>query len=406
MLDLVKLGLLLGLTVFLLMRKWDLGLVLLLDAALVALLFLYPPLSLIASALRGLVTPATLNLAGAVFLVLLLAELLRRVQAMEKMVAALQVVIPDSRIVLALIPMVIGLMPMLGGAMFAAPMVNEIGTRLNLSAARKTFVNYWFRHVMEFVFPLYSSLLMISALIEVSPYAVIRVSYPLSIAALAGGILWGMVGIPRQRSEDRGRARGTAWRDLLNSTWPLLLVILLVVVLKLNMLLSLAGTIGLLALVKRIPPAKWLDVLKRSFPPRTFSAIFGVMIFKQVVEDAGAVEATPAAMASLGLPSLLVVFLVPHLCGLLTGTAAAGLALSVPLVAPLLNGTALGLIPGGVWMFVGSFSGVLISPLHLCLALTQDYFGASWGRLYRAILPATVLVIAATLGILFLNSGA
>ena len=404
MLDLAKLALLLGFTIFLLMRKWDLGLVLLLDAALVALLFLYPPLSLVTSAFRGLVAPQTLNLAGAVFLVLLLAELLRRVQAMEKMVAALQVVIPDSRIVLALIPMVIGLMPMVGGAMFAAPMVNEIGTRLKLSAERKTFINYWFRHTMEFVFPLYSSLLMISALIGVSPNAVIRVSYPLSIAALAGGILWGMVGVRRQRAAGRSEPRAAGWKDLLNSTWPLLLVILAVVVIKVDMLLSLLGIIVLFVGVKRIPPSQWLDVLKRSFPLRTFSAIFGVMVFKQVVEDAGAVEAIPAAMAGLGLPPLLVVFLVPHLCGLLTGTAAAGLALSVPLVSPLLEGTALGLIPGGVWMFVGSFSGVLISPLHLCLALTQDYFGASWGRLYRSILPATALVVAAAAAILFLNT--
>jgi len=406
MLDLAKLGLLLGLTVLLLMRKWDLGLVLLLDAALAALLFLYPPLSLIRSALAGLVAPDTLKLAGAVFLVLLLAELLRRVQAMDRMVLSLQRIIPDSRIVLALIPMVIGMMPMLGGAMFSAPMVNEIGTHLRLSAERKTFVNYWFRHVMEFVFPLYSSLLMIAALIGVSPDVVIGVSYPLSMAALAGGILLGLIGIPRQRSERLGGSNGKAWRDLLNSVWPLLLVILLVVVFKINMLFSLAGIIVLFVAMKRIPPTEWSDALKRSFPLRTFSAIFGVMIFKQVVEDAGAVEAVPGAMANLGLPALAVSFLVPHLCGVLTGTAPAALALSVPLVAPLLDSASVDSVVGGVWMFAGSFTGVLISPLHLCLALTQDYFGATWLRLYRAILPATALVIAAAVAIVLLQAGA
>ena len=403
MIDFLKLALVLALTIFLLMRKWDLGLALLLDSALVAVLFLYSPLSLARSVLHGVIDPQTLNLAGAVFLVLLLAELLRHTRSMEKMVASLQVVIPDSRVVLALIPVMIGLMPMLGGAMFSAPMVNEIGTRLKLSAERKTFVNYWFRHAMEYVFPLYTSLLVTAALIDISPYALIRVSYPLSIAAVAGGILCGLVGIPRPTSSNDEREKGSAWRDLLVSTWPLLLVILLVVLLRLNMLLSLVGAILLTTLVKRIPLVDWPDVLKRSFPLRTFSAIFGVMIFKQVVGDVGAVSTIPAALSSLGLPPLLVAFFVLHLSGLLTGAAAAALALSVPIVAPLLNTSAIDPVAGGVWMFASAFSGVLISPLHLCLALTHDYFGASWGRLYRAILPATVPVIAVALGIVLLK---
>jgi len=49
----------------------------------------------------------------------------------------------------------------------------------------------------------------------------------------------------------------------------------------------------------------------------------------------------------------------------------------------------------GVWLFVGAFSGVLLSPMHLCLALTQDYFGATWGGLYKRIVPAVGLMIGA-----------
>ncbi len=46
----------------------------------------------------------------------------------------------------------------------------------------------------------------------------------------------------------------------------------------------------------------------------------------------------PQALSSLGLPAMLVAFVVPLIAGLLTGTAAATLALSVPLVAPLAGG--------------------------------------------------------------------
>lgn len=403
MTDLLKFALILAVTIFLLTRKWDLGLILLLDTGLAALLFAYPFLSLLRSIGQGMVAADTLNLAGAVFLVLLLAELMRRTQAMERMVASLQVVVPDSRVVLALMPTMIGLMPMLGGAMFSAPMVNEIGTRLDLTPSRKTYINYWFRHSMEYVFPLYSSLLMVSALLGVSVYAFVRASWPLTIAAMAGGIVWGLAGIRQETHETNGQSKRTAWRDLFASMWPILLVILVVVVLQFNMLISLAVISGLFAIIKRIGPNQWREVLTRSLPLQTFSSIFGVMIFKQVLQDVGAVEQIPQALSTLGLPPLIVAFVVPMLVGLVTGTAPAAMALSLPLVAPLLTGLPIEALAAGVWMFVGCFSGIMLSPMHLCLALTHNYFGASWGALYKALLPSVSVIIATAIGIVLLR---
>jgi len=403
MVDLLKFALILGVTIFLLMRKWDLGLILLLDTGLAALLFSYPFLGLIQSIFRGLIAADTWNLAGAVFLVLLLAELMRRTHAMERMVASLQIVVPDSRVVLALMPTMIGLMPMLGGAMFSAPMVNEIGTRLGLTPSRKTYINYWFRHSMEYVFPLYSSLLMVSALLGISVYAFIRASWPLTVAAMAGGVIWGLADIRQERHPNNRQSKRMAWLDLLASTWPILLVIAVVVILQFNMLISLAVICTLFIIVKRIGPDQWRDVLTRSFPITTFSSIFGVMIFKQVLQDVGAVEQIPHALGTLGLPPLIVAFVVPMLVGLVTGTAAAAMALSLPLVAPLLSGLPIETLASGVWMFVGCFSGIMLSPMHLCLALTHNYFGASWGALYKALVPSVGVIIATAVGILLLR---
>lgn len=393
MLDLVKLMVVLGLTVFLLMKKWDLGLILVLNAILAAVLFAYPLRALLFSMWRGMVAQDTLYLAGAVFLVLVLAELMRRTEAMTTMVQALNDLVPDGRIVIALMPLFIGLMPMLGGAMFSAPMVNEIGGRLKLDADRKTFINYWFRHSMEYVFPLYSSLLMMSALVGVSVYDFIRVAWPLSIVTVMGGVLWGLVGIPRPPRRQNTLRRAQVWGDLWRSMWPLLLVILAVAVFKFNMLLSLLLIIALLVLIKQVSPRDWGDIVKRSFPIHTFSAIFGVMIFKRVLEDAGAVQQIPLALSSLGLPPLLVALMLPMLVGALTGVTAAALALSAPLVLPVLTAAAISPVTAGVWLFAGGFSGVLLSPMHLCLALTHNYFGANWGGLYKRIVPAVGLTI-------------
>jgi hypothetical protein len=145
-----------------------------------------------------------------------------------------------------------------------------------------------------------------------------------------------------------------------------------------------------------------LDVVKKGIPVRTATSILGVMVFKHVLEDAGAVEQIPMALSTLGLPPLLVAYVVPMIVGLLTGTAPAALALSVPLVTPLLavntDGQSTVTMNSAVWLYVSSFSGILLSPLHLCLALTREYFGATWGLLYRRLLPAVIFVVIFALG--------
>jgi hypothetical protein len=56
-------------------------------------------------------------------------------------------------------------------------------------------------------------------------------------------------------------------------------------------------------------------------------------------------------------------------------------------------------------MFAGGLVGVLVSPLHLCLALTRVYFQADWGGLYRFILPSALLIAATAFGVALLGGG-
>ena len=56
---------------------------------------------------------------------------------------------------LMLIPAAIGLVPMPGGALFSAPLVGKTAENSNNSAEWKAAVNYWFRHILEYWWPLY-----------------------------------------------------------------------------------------------------------------------------------------------------------------------------------------------------------------------------------------------------------
>ena len=56
---------------------------------------------------------------------------------------------------LVAIPAAIGLVPMPGGALFSAPLVGKTVEETDHTPEWKAAVNYWFRHVMEYWWPLY-----------------------------------------------------------------------------------------------------------------------------------------------------------------------------------------------------------------------------------------------------------
>jgi len=48
-----------------------------------------------------------------------------------------------------------------------------------------------------------------------------------------------------------------------------------------------------------------------------------------------------------------------------------------------------------MFVFASGFAGVLLSPVHLCLLLSNQYFGARLSGVYIYLIPATLAIIAA-----------
>jgi hypothetical protein len=44
--------------------------------------------------------------------------------------------------------------------------------------------------------------------------------------------------------------------------------------------------------------------------------------------------------------------------------------------------------------YVSGYTGMMLSPIHMCLVLTKDYFkGANWAGIYKLLLPPAVSVL-------------
>lgn len=390
----LKLAFVFALIVLLLSRRWNLGYVLLLASALLGLLFRLPALEVLKQTWIAVIDLKTLRLVAAVLLITSLGELLQEVESMQRLINSLQELVTDPRLVLAIIPALIGLLPMPGGAMMSAPMIQEISTQLELSPERKTYINYWFRHVWEYIFPLYPALILMSGMLDIPLSRLVLAQAPLTVGAIVAGALVGLRGIEKPEKPQTGVGRAQRWhslRVLAFSIWPIALVIALSLGFGLELALSLVVAIVLAAVVHRMSPRTLGGLLRRSLSPGTALLVFSIMIFKQIVLASGAADTLSATLTAWDIAPVVTTTAVPFVMGLFTGLTISMVGIGFPLLLPFISGSEV-YLNYAVLAFGAGFIGVLLSPMHLCLALTREYFHAKWAGLYQLLLPSTAVV--------------
>ncbi len=358
---------------------------------------------LIGNTYYGLFSISTLRLFLAFILAFYFAALLRNVGAMDKIVKGMSSI--NKKFAAVFLPSVVGLIPMPGGALVSAVMLRDLYFNdLEISGEKATFINFWFRHIWVTVWPLYQSLIVASILLNVKVWQVISCTYPISLATIAGGLL---VVLPILRSTD-GKLAEKSSRDLkalAEGFWPFLIVIVLVLGLRLDIVYSLIIVVILTSLVYRPDKSKIKSSLKFAFNPKILLIIAMVMIYKEYVMNSGVNLKLYSLAISLGLPIYLVLFLVPFTIGLATSGEFVFVAMSFPVLINLLA-------PGGIISpfsifiaYLGGVLSVLITPIHLCLALTLKYFNAKTSITYRYILLSMIfsLILGLLLGVLLLK---
>jgi integral membrane protein (TIGR00529 family) len=369
-----------------------LGLLLVLNACLAAVLFGMRPLAFGRAVFHGTVSGETLKLAAIVVLVLYLGEFLQSSGAFRAMVGALKNLVRDDRLILAIPSAFIGLLPMMGGAMMGAPIVDEAARRWDVSPDWKTFYNYWFRHVWEYWWPLYLSVIMASAIFRVPVWKIGLYQAVYSAIAIGAGLAVLFRKLPRLPREREGNG---SWKDaalVVGSIWPIVLTF----VFRLDMLIALAVAAVLTQVTSRSNLRGRWAVVARSFSPRTVWLTVAVMVFKRVLEDSGALEAVVRAVPPHGASAYILLFAAPFVVGLLTGVNQAYVAIAFPLLVPIVGTGAPDMVLL-TFAFVSGFAGILLSPAHLCLALTAEYFKADMRRVYRILIGPVAAVFAVAL---------
>jgi hypothetical protein len=392
----IKLAVVFLLIVLALRRKIAVGLVLLGAGLVTALLFQVPFGELMQGYYDLLGSRRFLFLISVVILITMMGSLLKELGFLERMAEASQGLPGGRRTAAAVMPPLIGLMPMPGGSLLSAPLVANVMADKKYPPDLRTATNYWFRHMVEFFWLIYAGLILTEAITGMPLGEVSLMQFPMTLAMVIIGYFFFLRRIDPS-SGSKGKLLVTVW-NILRTIWPIALAVGLYGLLNLELALSVLLSIIVLVAVARPSRTKMITALKAGLSYKLVLLIFGILSFQTVLELAGAIETIPHLAAAAHLPAEVVIFLVCFAAGLLTGLVAAYVAMGYTILAVFLYQPVYD--PGYIFLaYLSGYIGIMLSPSHLCLILTNEYFGSDLGRLYRRLVPPLIVLFLVGVGV-------
>jgi hypothetical protein len=399
MVELLKIGIVFFIILILTFKKVKLWIALLAGTFLLGFLFRLSFQSIVKDLFSSILDIRTLLLLGALVAILFFSALLKETGRMEEILEGFKNIFKDIRVVVALLPAMIGLMPIVGGALISAPMVVEGSDELKLSPERRTFINFWFRHVWQYILPTYPALLLAASLVKIPVRNLGWMNLPLTLTAIVSGIFFGFWGVSKTIGI-KHLSNTPSGLKLFYNLCPLLFGLILVVGFEVELAYAFGlAILGMIIFFK----IRWPVVLKgfkESLNVELLLTVATVMGFKEVLESSRAVQSVSNVLLSSGIPLWLIAILIPLLVGLITGMTVAPIAIGFPILIPLFQNDS-HFLNYMVLAFASGISGDLLSPFHLCLILTKDYFRADLKGVYRFIWVPTASILGVALFIAF-----
>jgi len=382
------------------------------------------PFSLAEMAGKTLTSTDSLLLILVVFQVVWLSSQMKETGVMEELVESVLSRV-SGRSAAAVLPAMIGLLPMPGGAWFSAPLVEKCDQENNVPTDMKTSVNYWFRHIWEYWWPLYPGVLVAIKETGMEIWQFIIIQLPMTLVMITTGyfiFLRKIPSVPRKSGEDKNNRDGL-WK-IIAFLSPVLITVGVYTAVKpgwillgrffeglpemhryLPMICGLVLAQLFLQVKRPLSAAGWKNMLisKRTFMLVCVVAavlVYGAIIKSPLPEGGTPVIRINEELTSLGFPLVSMIIALPFVAGISTGLAVGMVGASFPIVIGLLGENP------GFWRvasttilaYSAGYAGMILSPVHVCLLVTNKYFDTSLGKsLKRLVLPSMIFVAGATI---------
>jgi integral membrane protein (TIGR00529 family) len=350
-------------------------------------------ISFLESTFRGIFSRSTLSLITAFSSALFLSYMMKVSGILDRITNF--AVSLGPRFASIFIPILIGLIPMPGGALVSAMMMKEhYMEKQKLDSDFATFINYWFRHVTIPVWPIFQSIIIASVILKTSVVRIIEATYPAAIASYVAGLLLFALGIRKFNSSfEREKV---SYRALMN-LWPFLILVILIFIIRLSVDLSLLISALIVTIYTRPSKKEVKEGLKFALSFKILAVVVAVTMFTQYVYDSNAALALYNFMVSRSIPALSLCFLITFIIGITTAGEYVYTGTAFPLLSEII-GTSSNIKDIFLLIsYTGGYLGVMLSPVHLCLVLTLEYYKARYSGVYKYLVPAVAISLILTI---------
>ncbi len=320
----------------------------------------------------------------------------------------------SPRTSMAVLPVVIGLLPVPGGALFSAPLVDNCDAGKNTDPCLKSVINFWFRHIWEFCWPLFPGILLAMEIGDINLFHVLLYGVPLCLSMVLTGYLFLLRKVPAREAKPVA-ANGRFLSRFLLLTSPIIIVVgtqslFQVVFPELSRVYKylpiILGNIIAALFLQSLRPLKladWRKILRQKKIYAMTLMIAMIKVYSAFI-DAKLPGGTPLVtklseeLTAFGIPVLFLTILLPFITGLTTGLSLGFVGTSFPLIFSFLGtNPGLGQTLATLALAYGcGLMGVMISPLHVCLLVSNEYFEVKLSTSLRYLLkPAGAGIICA-----------
>lgn len=319
----------------------------------------------------------------------------------------------DRRKAMAVLPALVGLLPMPGGAMFSAPLVDNCDENNENDPLLKAKINYWFRHLWEYWWPMFPGVLLAIELSKLDTMQFILLQLPMSFFSALVGYFFLLKKVRGNYETKATRFDRTTINELLKLSAPIAVIIFVYMLVKIGiprlcainkylpMTIGILCGITLLQFTNPIGIRSWIKILSAKSIYMMILLVYGVILYGSLIEgklpDGTPVAAKIAAeIAATGIPQTALFVAIPFICGLSTGVAIAFVGASFPIIMGMIGANpSLGTLLCTTFIAYGSgYAGMILSPVHVCLIVSNEHFKTELlSSIKRLVLPTATLMI-------------
>lgn len=331
----------------------------------------------------------TWDLLLCLYFVMCLEVELRKSGSLHGLVVTLRNIFSSNKVTLAFMPAFLGLLPSLGGARFSAPIVQEASEGIAVDDEQKSAINLWFRHIFEFSNPLMPGVILAGGIANVSIGDLIdQVGWVTILCFVLG---WIFLIVPLkitdpEKATNTQHDRTIDWKSLILAFGPIVTSFLLIVAFDVQAALAMG-----LVVVAFIPLYFWFkrpisvkSVFTESLDKKLFFNVVCILYFIQLLTVIGTLDEIVNVFNNSALPQAVIIACLSFIFGVMTGMGQGYIAIVMPIVALMAPGN---IVLVGIAMVYG-MAGQMVTPTHLCILVTVEYFKS---RLWKTIGKCGVL---------------